>query len=169
MLFIFELSYFKVADTFNIIDNPNNRSSHRTPTIRGGGIIFVAAVLIWFVYLDFKWPLFVAGILLVAVISFLDDLKPRSALLRFFVHALGVLLMFYQVALFDWQWWLIAMALVVCVGALSAFNFMDGINGITGVYALVTLGTFAWINFYVFVYGEFTDLCDDHFAAIFYF
>lgn len=154
ILFLLELFYFRLARKFNIIDKPNNRSSHVTPTIRGGGIIFFIASLIWFVYQDIQWPWMMAGLTLVALISFLDDLKPRPALLRFVIHAAAVLLIFYQVPLFDWSWWLIALALIVCIGAFSAFNFMDGINGITGIYALVTLTSFAYINTYLI---DFTD------------
>lgn len=154
ILFLLELFYFRLARKFNIIDKPNNRSSHVTPTIRGGGIIFFIASLIWFVYQDFQWPWMMVGLTFVTVISFLDDLKPRPALLRFVMHVAAVLLIFYQVPLFDWSWWLIALALIVCIGALSAFNFMDGINGITGIYALITLITFAYINIYLI---DFTD------------
>jgi UDP-N-acetylmuramyl pentapeptide phosphotransferase/UDP-N-acetylglucosamine-1-phosphate transferase len=146
VLFLFELLYFRIARKLHIIDKPNNRSSHSNPTIRGGGIIFFVAVLIWFVYQNFSLPFFVTGLTLVTVISFLDDLKPRPASLRFMVHTLAVVLMFYQVPLFDWQWWLVLAALIVCIGALSAFNFMDGINGITGIYALVSLGSLVWLN-----------------------
>ncbi len=89
------------------------------------------------------------GVTSVATISFLDDLKPRPALLRFMVHAVAVLLMFYQIPLFDWPLWLLLVALIVCIGTISAFNFMDGINGITGVYGLVSLGSFAFVNVYI--------------------
>lgn len=147
-LFLLELFYFNIARKFNIIDKPNNRSSHNNPTIRGGGIIFFVAVLIWFDYRNFQLPWLIVGVSSAAIISFLDDLKPRQALWRFMIHFVAVLLMFYQVALFDWQWWLVLLALIFCIGALSAFNFMDGINGITGIYALVSLGSFAWINAY---------------------
>ena len=154
ILFLLELFYFRQARKFSIIDKPNNRSSHETPTIRGGGVIFFMAGLIWFVYQEFKWPWMMAGLTLLALISFLDDLKPRSALWRFVMHAAAVLFIFYQVPLFDWPWWLVAMALIVCIGALSAFNFMDGINGITGIYALVSLGSFAWINWYSIAFTD---------------
>lgn len=40
ILIALELVYFKIADTFNIIDKPNERSSHSTIVLRGGGIIF---------------------------------------------------------------------------------------------------------------------------------
>jgi len=146
VLYLFELLYFRIARKLNIIDRPNNRSSHNNPTIRGGGIIFFVAVLIWFVHQDFPWPWFTMGLSGVAIISFMDDLKPRPAFWRFLTHLAAVLLVFYQVPLVDWPWWLIGLALIICIGALSAFNFMDGINGITGVYALVSLGSFAWIN-----------------------
>ena len=42
-----ELLYFKVADRFGIIDKPNERSSHTTIVLRGGGIIFAISMLVW--------------------------------------------------------------------------------------------------------------------------
>ena len=155
-LLMLELLYFRIATKFRIIDRPNDRSSHSSPTIRGGGIIFLLAVLIWFVDQNFKWPWLVIGVSLVAIISFLDDLNPHPAGLRFLIHLAAGLMMFYQVPLFDWSWWLIFLALIVCIGSLSAFNFMDGINGITGVYALVSLGSFACINYFVIGFTDST-------------
>ena len=40
-IIILELAYFRIADRFNIIDKPNERSSHKSITLRGGGIIFL--------------------------------------------------------------------------------------------------------------------------------
>lgn len=42
-----ELLYFKIADKFNIIDKPNERSSHSTIVLRGGGIIFSLSMVVW--------------------------------------------------------------------------------------------------------------------------
>lgn len=143
---LLELGYFRWASHLGIVDKPNLRSSHQVPTIRGGGIIFPIAELIWFCLHGFSLNWFTIGLLLVGVISFLDDVKPRPALLRFLIHTAAISLLFYQVAFFNWPWWLLVPAVVISIGALSAFNFMDGINGITGVYAVVTLGTFQYIH-----------------------
>ncbi|WP_235891787.1 hypothetical protein [Flavobacterium gawalongense] len=48
LLVAIELLYFKIADKYNIIDKPNNRSSHTSITLRGGGIIFPIAISIAF-------------------------------------------------------------------------------------------------------------------------
>ncbi len=154
VLLIGAFSYFKIADRFNIIDKPNERSSHRVPTIRGGGILFLIAGCLWFGVHSFVLPWFMLGLTLLAIISFLDDLKPQPAMLRFVIHTLTIGLLFYQVSFFDWPIWLVILAYVISIGALSAFNFMDGINGITGVYALISLGTFYFIDTYV---SPFTD------------
>jgi UDP-GlcNAc:undecaprenyl-phosphate GlcNAc-1-phosphate transferase len=98
VLLVTELLYFRVARKFNILDKPNQRSSHQNPTIRGGGIIFFVAILIWFLFNGLQWPWMLMGMMAVALISFLDDLKPRPAYLRFFIHLVAVLLIFFQPA-----------------------------------------------------------------------
>ena len=138
--------YFRIARSNNIIDKPNQRSSHVVPTIRGGGIIFFLAIFIWFLINDLKWPWMMLGVSAVAVISFWDDISERPAWLRFAVHWLAMLLIFFQVDAFAWPFLLVGFALIICIGALNAFNFMDGINGITGLYALVNLVSLYIIN-----------------------
>lgn len=141
-----ELIYFKIAERFSIIDKPNQRSSHSVPVIRGGGIIFVWATLAWFCSNDFPFPFFIAGILLIAIISFLDDITSLNPLVRFSIHLVSVLLMLIQLSPINWPIYLVLLAVVFIIGTLNAFNFMDGINGITGIYSLVTLATFAWVQ-----------------------
>lgn len=149
-----ELVYFKLADRYAIIDKPNQRSSHNKPTIRGGGVIFIVGLWLLFLNLSFPWPYFIGGVSMVALISFADDLKPRSSWARFLVHLIAILLVFYQVQLYDWHWLLVLLAGIVCIGTLNAFNFMDGINGITGIYAFVNFSTFLFIDANVI---DFTD------------
>lgn len=149
LLLVSAIGYFRIADRFNIIDKPNERSSHHNPTIRGGGILFPIAGWLWFGFHSFDLPWFIIGLTLLAIISFLDDVNPQPATFRFLVHAFAIGLLFYQVSFFDWPVWLVILAFTVSIGALSAFNFMDGINGITGVYALVSLGTFFYIEKYI--------------------
>jgi UDP-N-acetylmuramyl pentapeptide phosphotransferase/UDP-N-acetylglucosamine-1-phosphate transferase len=147
-LFFLILLYFRIADRLNIIDKPNQRSSHSRLTLRGGGIIFYFGVLFWFLWYGFTYPLFFAGLTLIALISFADDVKPQSSLIRLAVHFTSMLLLFYQWELFHLPWHYTLVALVMSTGIINAWNFMDGINGITGGYSLVVLGAFWYINAY---------------------
>jgi len=147
-LFALILVYFRIADRFNIIDKPNERSSHSRITLRGGGIVFYFGVLLWFLWSGFAYPWFFAGLSLIALISFADDVKPQSSRLRLIVHFVAMLLMFFQWDLLHAPWYYTLIALVVSTGIINAYNFMDGINGITGGYSLVVLGAFWYINTY---------------------
>jgi len=147
-LFAAELAYFKIANHFNIIDKPNERSSHTRITLRGGGVIFYFGILIYFILEGFQYPWFFTGLTLISIISFADDIKPQSHKLRLIVHFLAMILMFYQWNLFELPWYFTLIALILCTGILNAYNFMDGINGITGGYSLVVVGAFWYINNY---------------------
>lgn len=146
-LFVLELAYFKIADKYNIIDKPNQRSSHSAITLRGGGIIFAVSVLLFFVLNKFQYPYFVIGMLGVSAISFVDDIKPQTRTVRFLFQILAVSLMFYQVDMFTAQpLWVWLIALVFVVGINNAYNFMDGINGITSLYSFTVLGGLYLVN-----------------------
>lgn len=135
-LFILELLYFKVADRFNIIDKPNERSSHSSITLRGGGVVFYFGALIYFIYSGFQYPWFFIGLTLMTLISFLDDIFTLSNKIRLLIHFSSVLLMAYQLQLFDMPWYYLLIGFIVVVGVINAYNFMDGINGITACYSL---------------------------------
>lgn len=136
ILFVLELLYFKLADRFNIIDKPNERSSHSSITLRGGGIIFYFGALIYFVTSGFQYPWFFLGLTLMTLISFLDDIFTLSNKIRLLIHFSSVLLMAYQLDLFDMPWYYLLLGFVFVVGVINAYNFMDGINGITACYSL---------------------------------
>lgn len=146
LLFVTELFYFKIADKCNIIDKPNERSSHTRITLRGGGIIFYFGALAYFLTSGWEYPYFMLALTLVTFISFVDDVKSISQLTRLFFHFSAMALMFYQWGLFSLSWWWLVPALIVCTGIINAYNFMDGINGITGGYSLVVLAALAYIN-----------------------
>ena len=146
LLFLTELFYFRVADKFNIIDKPNERSSHSRITLRGGGIIFYFGALAYFLTNDWEYPWFILALSLITFISFVDDIRSTSQGLRLVFHFSAMALMFYQWGLFSLSWWWIVIALIVCTGIINAYNFMDGINGITGGYSLIILGALAYIN-----------------------
>lgn len=146
-LFALELIYFKIADKFNIVDKPNERSSHSTLTRRGGGIIFALATIFWGATHGFEFPWFLGGLVLIAGISFVDDLFSVSNKIRLLCHFTAFAMMFHEWALFSsYPWWVSVVALIFCVGIINAYNFMDGINGITGGYSLAVLGALAWVN-----------------------
>jgi UDP-GlcNAc:undecaprenyl-phosphate/decaprenyl-phosphate GlcNAc-1-phosphate transferase len=140
------LVYFVVARRFNIIDYPAERSSHTRPTIRGGGILFPVAGLIWFVLFRQQEPWAIAGLLLISLVSFWDDVQNIRASIRFLVHFVAVTMLFYQLGIFEFYWYWYTFAYILTIGCINAVNFMDGINGITAFYSLVTLGTFSMLN-----------------------
>ena len=149
LLVFAELLYFRIADHFNIIDKPNERSSHTSVTLRGGGILFWVGVLFYFLMSGWHYPWFFAGLTLVAAISFADDVKLQSPIVRLVLQFIGLLLMSIQWQLFDFSWIIVVLVIVVSVGVLNAFNFMDGINGITGGYSLAVLASLWYVNNYV--------------------
>ncbi len=143
-----ELVYFKLADRFNIIDKPNERSSHSTIVLRGGGIIFAISILVWMglQMVHGEWLMvkdclpFVVGLVLICGVSFWDDIHSLPDSLRLVAQFAAMILLFYQLDMLHADlWWAVILALVVCVGASNIINFMDGINGITGAYAMASL------------------------------
>lgn len=146
-LFLLELVYFKIADRYNIVDKPNQRSSHTEITLRGGGIIFWFAALLYFAQHLQSNYFFFAGISLVSLVSFWDDIRSLSNKIRIGVHFLAITLLFYDLGVFDSVPVLgIGIAYVLAIGLINAYNFMDGINGITGLYTLVVMGALLYVN-----------------------
>lgn len=150
VVFALELIYFKIANKYNIIDYPNHRSSHTKVTIRGGGIIFSISLLLGGLYWGWQYDYFLAGLFLISLISFIDDIKPISNKIRILFHLVAVSLLFIQLNIYNLPFYWIA--LVFVIGTINAVNFMDGINGITGGYSLITILTFLYINNYVTVF-----------------
>jgi UDP-GlcNAc:undecaprenyl-phosphate GlcNAc-1-phosphate transferase len=154
LLFLSELVYFKIASRFNIVDQPNHRSSHYEMTIRGGGIIFILGLILYPFFYGWEYSCFLLGLAVIGFISFMDDIKPMSNRLRIIIHLFSVTLMFYQLELLQFPIYWIVLALFLVIGSINAINFMDGINGITGSYALTTLCSLLYIN-----------ICVSHFVA----
>ena len=147
ILLALEMVYFKIADQCNIIDKPNERSSHSTIVLRGGGIIFLIGVWIWSIFFGFQYPWFLAGLTLVAGISFVDDIRSLPDSVRLVAQFTAAAMAFYQLGILHWSmWWIILLALIVYVGATNVINFMDGINGITAGYSLAVLIPLALVN-----------------------
>lgn len=140
LLFALELIYFRIADRFNIVDRPNERSSHNSIVIRGGGIIFLFSAWLWSAFFGFNYPWFLAGLTIVCGISLWDDIHSLPDSVRLIAQFTAMFMMFADLGMINLEnWWMIAPALIVCVGIINAYNFMDGINGITGGYSLIVL------------------------------
>ena len=134
------IGYFKIADHFDIIDRPNERSSHSIPTIRGGGVVFLVAALLFFLWNGFAFPYLMAALLLSGTVSFIDDLVTLNNRLKFGIHVLSVVLLFYETGLiFRVPSLFLIIIAIVAIGIINAYNFMDGINGMTGMYSLAVL------------------------------
>ena len=115
--------------------------------LRGGGIIFLLGAWVWSIAFGFQYPWFLLGLTLVAGVSFIDDIHSLPDLVRLVVQFTAAALAFYQLDMLHWEmWWVVIIALIVCVGASNVINFMDGINGITGGYALSVLLPLLLIN-----------------------
>lgn len=147
LLLIAELIYFRIADKFNIIDKPNERSSHTSIVLRGGGIIFLIGAWIWSAFFGFQYPWFLVGLTLVAGVSFIDDIHSLPDSVRLVAQFSAAAMAFYQLGILHWSmWWIVLLALIVYVGATNVINFMDGINGITAGYSLAVLMPLALVN-----------------------
>ena len=159
ILLALELVYFRVADHFNIIDRPNERSSHSSIVLRGGGIIFLLGILVWaaavlcgcFGEMREVYPWVLLAAVLAAGISFVDDIRSLPDSVRLVVQfvAMGLLILQLFVSargegMFGDSNLLVSIvfvlaALIVCVGATNIYNYMDGINGITAGYSFAVL------------------------------
>lgn len=148
LLLVLELVYFRIADRFNIVDRPNERSSHNSIVIRGGGIIFLLAAWIWSAFFGFNYPWFLAGLTIVCGISLWDDIHSLPDSVRLIAQFTAMFMMFADLGMINLEnWWMIAPALIVCVGIINAYNFMDGINGITSSYSLTVLLPLIILNY----------------------
>jgi UDP-N-acetylmuramyl pentapeptide phosphotransferase/UDP-N-acetylglucosamine-1-phosphate transferase len=156
LLFALLLVYFKIADKYNIIDKPNHRSAHTEITLRGGGVIFPIAFLLFLGSHIFNensiinlqnYLIFGIGLLAICVISFMDDVLDLSSKIRLVFHFISVTLLLYFINAFQLlPIWAIPILFIMIIGILNAYNFMDGINGMTGLYSLVVLGSLLYVN-----------------------
>jgi UDP-N-acetylmuramyl pentapeptide phosphotransferase/UDP-N-acetylglucosamine-1-phosphate transferase len=155
-LLLAALVYYRLANKLNIVDKPNDRSSHSNVTVRGGGILIPMAALLWWLVFDFQHTWMVLGIIVISGISMLDDIYTISSKIRFGIQFLAISMAFYDLDVFTQIHWAgLPFLYFIGLGIINAINFMDGINGITGLYGLVFLGSLLTVNIY-------TDIFDDH-------
>ncbi len=154
ILFLIGYFYRKFAIKKNIKDIPSERSSHQIPVVRGGGIIFFSAILFFGIYelyrygFNAKFLAFFIGFLLLGILGFTDDLKELTPKQRFPFQLISILLILYASGLYeaDMPVWVKLLAIIVSLGFVNAYNFMDGINGITGFYSIIVVITYWYLN-----------------------
>ena len=133
--FVASLLIVPLIKRFAVLDIPNDRSSHDTPTPRGGGIAIVVVTIAGALILDVKmWPLLVAAAV-IAIMSWIDDMKHLSAAIRFPIQILSACAVVYVYG--PTRPAFAAIAVFWIVGVTNAFNFMDGIDGIAGTQAVI--------------------------------
>lgn len=155
LLLLLALIYYRLAIRFGIVDRPNHRSSHTRVTVRGGGIIFPFAVILWWMAADFIHTWMVLGIVWISVISFLDDIYAISRRLRFGIQFLALSMAFYDLGVFEQlSLWSLPFLYFFALGILNAVNFMDGINGISGLCGLCFFGSILAVNRYMPIFDN---------------
>lgn len=145
---IIEGVYIGIAKKMGIVDRPHHQSSHTGEVVRGGGIIFYFAFLLWSSLNGFYWHGGLAGLSILVFVSFIDDIHDVSPKIRLICQFLAILLMFYHSGLIRTNPHVILILSIACVGAVNIFNFMDGVNGMTGGYSLVVSLALLYVDIY---------------------
>jgi UDP-N-acetylmuramyl pentapeptide phosphotransferase/UDP-N-acetylglucosamine-1-phosphate transferase len=158
MLLAFLTAYIMLAKRFRIVDKPTERSSHSKQVVTGGGIVFFAAISLYFFFHNNFTLYYFAGLSLLAIVSYADDIKAISVYPRFVIQIIAATMLLSQIEIdlnmnFDmlpgFHWTYSVATIVVMVGIFNLFNFMDGINGMLGVTGLVLFVSLLAINYCV--------------------
>ena len=153
---ILALAALKLLTAYNIVDRPGKRSSHEGNVPTGGGIAVVGVALAGWMCLALitgtlgEIRIIVAAAAVLAMISFIDDVRHVPQLARLAAHviavALGLTLLPDDALLLDGllPLWADRLATgVAWVWFINLFNFMDGIDGLTGVETIAVAGGLA--------------------------
>ena len=156
-------AYFPIAKKRGMLAGVNHRSSHSKPVVTGTGFIFYISYIFYMLSFlsstwEMPWALF-TGITMLAVVSFIDDLKDLWFFIRLVVQLVAVALMLYQIYI-DFSMDLLSMnasiliilaivGTIFSIGFVNLYNFMDGLNGMMVGITISALSIFALIDFYV--------------------
>ena len=154
ILFISEVIFIKVAKLFNILNISRQHKIDSEETVRGGGIIFFFSALCYYVYSDFQYSIFFSGLTILSIVSFVDDTKSLPVSSRLFFQFLSVILILLESGLYNFLTWNYIGILIISVGIINAYNFMDGINGMTGGYSIIAILSLWFVNNYHIAFIE---------------
>ena len=147
------------AQDTRLMDKPNERSMHSKPTIRGGGLVFIGLSLVSLPVLCLltqtsfiEQAVFSLSILMIAAVSFLDDLYNLSVKPRFLVQCLAALLVAvfirpqqldFIIFSISYPVLIIPFIFIVTLWAINHFNFMDGLDGFCASQAAFLFAAYA--------------------------
>ncbi|MFI2742789.1 hypothetical protein ACG2LH_08625 [Zhouia sp. PK063] len=146
--------YRKVALRYHIFDVPNFRSSHTKPVIRGAGIVFYIAFLWSQFFFNQQNVFLIFGVSLLAIISFIDDIKSLPAWPRLGFQMVGLTSMFFE---FPLSFALFLSVVLISIVIINFYNFIDGINGMLALYSFITVGSLYVVSL-VYNIAEFKNL-----------
>lgn len=160
--------YFPLAQKRGMLAGVNHRSSHSSPVITGAGFIFYLSYIFYIIFLfltsePIPWSLFL-GITLLAIVSFIDDLKDVWFFIRLVVQLLSSVLLLYQIyqnftldlnAMNASILIIVAIvALIYSIGFVNLYNFMDGLNGMMAGITISALLIFGLIDVFIVDFVE---------------
>jgi Fuc2NAc and GlcNAc transferase len=145
--------YIFLARRWQILDRPNQRSSHIDPTPHGGGVPLLLAFAVGFVLMG-PWPeiyiWLVSAAMLLMAIGVVDDLRGLSVVVRFAVYILlamtSAMLILSSLALSPSYLLLLAGITFAILWALNLYNFMDGTDGIAATQCVLACAGAAWLS-----------------------
>jgi UDP-GlcNAc:undecaprenyl-phosphate GlcNAc-1-phosphate transferase len=142
----------KLSRQYDIVDLPGGRKVHQGTVPRGAGIVMWSGYTMWLLFVAVD-PFFLkfssTAAVFVFVTGYLDDMRSVDPLLRFFIHLMSAFLIVY---FFDTDILKSAILLLWITGMISAYNLIDGLDGLCLVTFLISAfvavfftSTYVWI------------------------
>jgi UDP-N-acetylmuramyl pentapeptide phosphotransferase/UDP-N-acetylglucosamine-1-phosphate transferase len=154
VLIIGIIIYLKMAEKWSIIDQPNSRSSHLVVTKRGGGIIYLIALVIYMISSNFNMPSIIICGLLLGIMGFIDDVKNLNFKIKLIFQCLTIGYLLSTGSYNGLEWYLLILMFFLIISSVNILNFMDGINGLTILYSLSFLISFYIINAHIIAFTD---------------
>ena len=154
VLIIGLIIYLKIAEKWSIIDQPNSRSSHLVVTKRGGGIIYLIALVIYMISSNFNMPSIIICGLLLGIMGFIDDVKNLDFKIKLIFQCLTIGYFLSTGSYNGLEWYLLILMFFLIISSINILNFMDGINGLTILYSLSFLISFYIINAHIIAFTD---------------
>jgi len=154
VLIIGIIIYLKMAEKWSIIDQPNSRSSHLVVTKRGGGIIYLIALVIYMISSNFNMPSIIICGLLLGIMGFIDDNKNLDFKIKLIIQCITIGYFLSTGSYNGLEWYLLILMFFLIISSINILNFMDGINGLTILYSLSFLISFYIINAHIIAFTD---------------
>ena len=154
VLIIGIIIYLKIAEKWSIIDQPNSRSSHLFVTKRGGGIIYLIAMVIYVISSNLNMPNIIICGLLLGIMGFIDDIKNLDYKIKLIFQCLTIGYLLSTANYNGLEWYILFLMFFLIISSINILNFMDGINGLTILYSLSFLISFYIINTHIIAFTD---------------